>query len=116
MKPLFVLALTNRDSVTRCSGTPGFASPEAISSKKNLFDRSSDVFSLACIVVQMITGKPPYQDEADEKECDVLLVIHRCTLQRPRRAQLALPLILPLSADALPEGSTQVLAHGQEQP
>lgn len=116
MKPLFVLALTNRDSVTRCPGTPGFASPEAISSKKNLFDRSSDVFSLACIVVHMITGKPPYVAEAEERECDVLLVLHHCTLQRPSRALLALPFILLLSAYALPEGSAQVLAHGQEQP
>jgi serine/threonine protein kinase len=76
VKPLVFFGITNQGLVTRCAGTPGFASPEAISSKKNLFDKSSDVFSLACIVVHMITGKPPYVAEAEEKEGDVLVVMH----------------------------------------
>jgi serine/threonine protein kinase len=58
------------------SGTPGFASPEAISNqRRKLFDKSSDVFSLACIVVHMITGKPPYVSEAENADGDVLLVL-----------------------------------------
>ena len=59
-------------------GTAGFASPEAISSsRRKLLDKKCDVFSLACIVVHMITGQPPYVSEAEAAECDVLLVQHK---------------------------------------
>jgi serine/threonine protein kinase len=40
-------------------GTPGYMSPEQVSGDAPI-DRRSDVYSLACVVFEMLAGEPPY--------------------------------------------------------
>ena len=46
------------------SGTPGYASPEAVDG--TALDARSDVYSAACVLFELLAGRPPYQgDTAD---------------------------------------------------
>lgn len=45
------------------TGTPNWMAPEVIGLKGSLF--KSDIWSLACIVIELLTGRPPYGDIAD---------------------------------------------------
>jgi serine/threonine-protein kinase len=49
----------------RIIGTPKYMSPEQILAEK--IDHRSDIYSLACIVFEMICGSPPFQDTSTTK-------------------------------------------------
>ena len=44
-------------------GTPYYMSPELIQEKS--YDTKSDIWSLGCTVIELLTGRPPYGDIAN---------------------------------------------------
>lgn len=46
-------------------GTPAFMAPEQIDPRLGTVDRRSDVFSLGCILHQILVGRPPFQGSAE---------------------------------------------------
>ncbi|KAH6794831.1 hypothetical protein C2S52_005308 [Perilla frutescens var. hirtella] len=52
-------------------GTPMYLSPEAV--LENVQEAPSDVWALGCIVLEMLTGKPPWSEESKELSGEELL-------------------------------------------
>ena len=48
------------DNFNSLRGTPNWMSPEVIQQKR--YGRSSDIWSLGCTVLEMLTGKPPWYE------------------------------------------------------
>jgi serine/threonine-protein kinase len=44
-------------------GTPAYMSPEQAAGEQNL-EFTSDIYSLACVVFEMLTGEPPFSDDS----------------------------------------------------
>jgi serine/threonine-protein kinase len=72
-------------------GTPAYMSPEQATGAREL-DARSDIYSLACVVFEMLTGKPPYTDTSARG------VILRHLQEAPPAARSARP-SLPLAVD-----------------
>ncbi|KAH7829476.1 putative Serine/threonine protein kinase STE11 B (STE11B) [Monocercomonoides exilis] len=49
-------------------GTPYYMAPEVIRQQRNV-GRRSDIWSLGCTVIEMLTGKPPYSDIKNATAC-----------------------------------------------
>jgi serine/threonine protein kinase len=49
-----------RDQLDLSAGTPAYVSPEQASGDPNL-DARSDVYSMGCMVFEMLTGRPPFE-------------------------------------------------------
>ncbi|MEO8295762.1 MAG: ADOP family duplicated permease [Gemmatimonadota bacterium] len=65
------------------AGTPAYVSPEQARGDANL-DGRSDVYSMACMVFEMLTGKPPF-----EGETTLATVAKRFTGEPPRISAIA---------------------------
>jgi eukaryotic-like serine/threonine-protein kinase len=73
-------------------GTPTYMSPEQASGEQRL-DARSDVYSLACVLYEMVTGKPPFSD------APVRVIIAKHVTEIPVRVRTIRPEV-PLHVDA----------------
>src|SRR5687767_3638978 len=62
-------------------GTPAYMSPEQATAEEDL-DGSSDIYSLACVVYEMLTGEPPFHGDSAR----AVMVRHVMETPRPVRA------------------------------
>ncbi|MDP9177719.1 MAG: protein kinase [Gemmatimonadota bacterium] len=62
-------------------GTPAYMSPEQATAEENL-DGASDIYSLACVVYEMLTGEPPFHGDSAR----AVMVRHVMEIPRPARA------------------------------
>jgi serine/threonine protein kinase/tetratricopeptide (TPR) repeat protein len=76
-------------------GTPEYMSPEQVSGETNLTG-ASDIYSLACVVYEMLTGQPPFAGGASHT------IMARHVAEVPRNARILRP--------EAPEGVVRALA------
>ncbi|HEY5927724.1 MAG TPA: protein kinase [Kofleriaceae bacterium] len=75
-------------------GTPQYMSPEQCRSKAEI-DHRTDVYSLGCILFEMVTGRPPFTDRTIGD-----LIIAHSTLPPPNPSELE-PTVSPALAHAI---------------
>ncbi|KAA6320426.1 MAG: putative protein kinase, partial [Streblomastix strix] len=66
-KTIETVMSSGQGCATLC-GTPHYMAPEVIRQQRNV-GRRSDIWSLGCTVIEMITGKPPYADIKNATAC-----------------------------------------------
>lgn len=66
-------------------GTPQYLAPERASSTKS--DARSDLYSLGCVMYEMLTGKPPFEAESQR----ALLMLHRKQSVMPPSKKVEVP-------------------------
>ncbi|HYU35062.1 MAG TPA: serine/threonine-protein kinase [Thermoanaerobaculia bacterium] len=77
-----IAILVGQDRRTRTGtslGTPYYMSPEQIRTPKKI-DHRSDVYSAACVIYEMLAGRPPFL--AEDSEGDTDFVLKEAHLQR----------------------------------
>ncbi|MEI7032196.1 serine/threonine-protein kinase [Streptomyces pratensis] len=78
------ISMTSRLTTTGLAmGTPHYMSPEQISGKE--VDHRSDLYSLGCVLYEIATGVPPF----DQEDAWAVLVGHRDTEPTPPRSHRA---------------------------
>lgn len=75
-------------------GTPGFMSPEQARGEQSLVDERTDVYGLAAVLYEILTGRPPFTGETANE------VMHRVETQPPVRPS-ALHLSTPEDLEAI---------------
>ncbi|HBL27469.1 MAG TPA: hypothetical protein DD490_11595 [Acidobacteria bacterium] len=101
-----IALLIGHDRRTRTGaslGTPYYMSPEQIRAPKKL-DHRTDVYSAACVIYEMLTGRPPFiTEEEDEGNTDYVLQeshVHR----QPEPLRRWNPSVPPALDDAVLRG------------
>ncbi|HEY2824468.1 MAG TPA: ADOP family duplicated permease, partial [Gemmatimonadales bacterium] len=84
-----------RGELDASAGTPAYVSPEQAAGERDL-DARSDVFSLACVVYEMLTGRPPFDGTNTEA-----VVARRFVAQPPSIRQFAPD--VPVAVEAVVE-------------
>ncbi|MEP6574660.1 MAG: serine/threonine-protein kinase, partial [Gemmatimonadota bacterium] len=75
-------------------GTPMYMSPEQAAGEKDL-DGRSDLYSLACVLYEMLTGQPPFTGPTVES------VVHQHLMAEARPVSQIRPAVPPAIADML---------------
>jgi len=94
----FGLAKLGREGHTQLQtvfGTPRYMSPEQCRSATQL-DHRSDIYSLGCILFELVTGRPPFDG-------DVRQLLERHQRQIPPRARSLVPELSPAFDDLIAE-------------
>ena len=94
----FGLAKLGREGHTQLQtvfGTPRYMSPEQCRSATQL-DHRSDIYSLGCILFELVTGRPPFDG-------DVRQLLDRHQRQVPPRARSLVPELSPAFDDLIAE-------------
>ena len=74
----------------RLVGTPLYMAPEAI--ETGAHSPASDIWALACIVVELATGLPPWHHLGEDKLSNVMSILfHICNSQPPNHCPLVPP-------------------------
>jgi predicted permease len=92
-----VLPWTPRRELDLSAGTPAYVSPEQASGEKDL-DTRSDVYSLACVVYEMLTGRPPFEGTT------TLAIVSRRFIEPPPPVREFAPEAPPLLERAVETG------------
>jgi predicted permease len=79
------------------AGTPAYVSPEQASGEKDL-DTRSDVYSLACVVYEMLSGRPPFEGTTTQA------VVSRRFIAPPASLREFAPEVPPLLERAVERG------------
>jgi eukaryotic-like serine/threonine-protein kinase len=90
-------SLTTSPSVTEpgiALGTPQYMSPEQAAGEV-LLDSRSDVYSLACVVYEMLAGEPPFTGVTPRQ------VMSKHITEKPRRLRMLRPEVAPGVEDAI---------------
>jgi len=77
-------------------GTPEYMSPEQAAGEMNL-SGASDIYSLACVVYEMLTGQPPFSGGSAQ------MIVAKHVAEVPRSARVLRP--------EVPEGTVRALAR-----
>jgi TolB-like protein/Tfp pilus assembly protein PilF len=75
-------------------GTPAYMSPEQAAGEVHL-DTRSDIYSLACVIFEMLTGEPPFTGRSSRE------VMAKHITERPRRVRVLRPEVPPALEDAI---------------
>jgi len=92
-----VLPWTLRKELDLSAGTPAYVSPEQASGERDL-DARSDVYSLACVVYEMLTGHTPFEGTSTEA------IVSKRFFQAPPPIRAYAPEVPPLLEAAVLAG------------
>ncbi|HEV8149173.1 MAG TPA: protein kinase, partial [Gemmatimonadales bacterium] len=92
-----VLPWIARRELDFSAGTPAYVSPEQASGEKEL-DTRSDVYSLACVVYEMLSGRPPFEGPTTQA------IVSRRFIAPPPSIREFAPEVPPLLDRAVEQG------------
>jgi serine/threonine-protein kinase len=91
------LPWVRRSELDLSAGTPAYVSPEQASGEKDL-DTRTDVYSLACVLYEMLSGRTPFGGTS------TLAVVARRFIEPPQPLREFAPEVPPELAQAIERG------------
>ena len=62
-----------KDPIRKCAGTPSFMAPETVRGERNVWFWT-DVWSLACVALEILSGKAPFHDRKSSLQEDLVFL------------------------------------------